>query len=103
MDISEVNVTPIKSDDGLVAFASCVINKQFYLGSIGIHRRLDGTGYRLTYPTKMIGTRQVNYYHPITQDAGRAIELAIYDKCEKLFQRSDENHGRHHKTANPNQ
>lgn len=102
MIISEVNVTPVKSVDGLVAFASCVVNGQLYLGSIGVHSRLDGSGYRITYPTKRIGNREVNIYHPITKHAGCAVEQAIVAKCKHLFERSDENNGRYSKTTSPN-
>ena len=93
--ISEVNVTPIKHQDGLVAFASVVVGS-LYLGSIAVHKRLDGSGYRVTYPTKKIGQQQLNIYHPIDKVLGHAIEQAINTKCQRLFERSDEN-GRHSK------
>ena len=102
MTISEVQITPIKPVDGLVAFASCVINGQLYLGSLGIHTRLDGAGYRITYPTRRVGTREVNYYHPITKHAGCAIEQAINAKCIEVLERSDERYGRHNKATNTN-
>lgn len=99
MVVSEVNITPIKPVDGLVAFASCVIDGELYIGSIGVHKMLDGSGYRITYPTKKVGVRQLNYFYPITKDAGRQIEQAIVAKCMELFERSDEQNGRHSKTA----
>jgi stage V sporulation protein G len=102
MEVSEVNIVPIKAVDGLIAFASCVINGQLYLGSLGVHQRLDGTGYRITYPTKRIGTRELNYYHPLTKQAGSDIEQAITEKCRALFERSDEQYGRHSKTTDTN-
>lgn len=102
MKVSEVNVTPIKPNEGLVAFASCVIDDQLYLGSFGVHKRLDGTGYRITYPIKKINDRQLNYFHPITKAAGLAIEQAIVAKCVELFERSDETYGRHSKATYPN-
>ena len=102
MKISEVQITPVKPADGLVAFASCVINSQLYLGSLGVHQRLDGSGYRITYPTKKIGIRQLNYYHPLTKEVGAAIEQAITAKCSELFERSDEPHDRHGKTTHTN-
>lgn len=103
MKVSEVNIVPIKPVDGFIGFASCVIDGQLYLGSLGIHRRLDGTGYRITYPTKRIGARELNYYHPITKQAGSAIEEAVVSKCSELFERSDEQNGRHSKTTHTNQ
>lgn len=102
MEVSEVNIVPIKAVDGLVAFASCVVNGQLYLGSLGVHRRLDGTGYRITYPTKRVGARELNYYHPLNKQAGAVIEQAIVTKCRELFERSDEQYGRHRETTDTN-
>jgi DNA-binding cell septation regulator SpoVG len=99
MNVTEVQVTPIKPCDGLVAFASCVIDGQLYIGSLGVHKRLDGTGYRITYPTKRIGDRLLNYYNPITREAGAVIERAIVAKCTELFEKSDERYGRHYQAA----
>ena len=100
MNVSEVNITPVKPTDGLVAFASCVVDNKIYIGSMGVHKLLDGTGYRITYPTKIIGSRQLNYFHPVTQYAGNLIEQAIIAKCIKLFEKCDENYDRHSKTTN---
>jgi DNA-binding cell septation regulator SpoVG len=97
MNVSEVNIAPVKPTNGLVAFASCIVDGQLYLGSLGVHQRLDGTGYRITYPTKKIGTRHLNYFHPISREAGRAIEEAVIAKCIELFERSDEPDDRHRK------
>ena len=85
MTISEVQITPIKPVDGLVAFASCVINGQLYLGSLGIHTRLDGAGYRITYPTKSSGGRDFNIYHPIRKEVSEAIERAVLQKAEAVL------------------
>ena len=95
--ISEINITPIKAQDGLVAFVSVVVDS-LYLGSIAVHKRLDGSGYRITYPTKKIGNQQLNIFHPIDKELGQAIEQAININCQKLFERSDED-GRHSKIA----
>lgn len=97
MVVSEVNITPVKPHTGLVAFASCVIDDQLYLGSIGIHQYPFTDEYRITYPTKKIGNKQINYYHPINKEAGRLIEAAILAKCDELFKRSDETYDRHGK------
>lgn len=99
MVVGEVSITPVKPTDGLVAFASCVLDEQLYIGSLGVRQRLDGTGYRITYPTKKIGSRQLNFYHPVTKEAGNLIEQAIITKCVELFERSDETYGRHSKNT----
>ena len=99
MNVSEVQITPIKAADGLVAFASCVIDKRLYLGSIGVHQRIDGTGYRVTYPTKKLGSRSLNYFHPISAEAGRQIEQAITAKCTQILEGRDEDHGRYNQAT----
>ena len=85
MKITEINIIPIKPNGGLIGFASVVLDNCLYLGSIGVYSRLDGTGYRITYPTKKIGEKDLNIYHPISRDLGRAIENAIIAKAQELF------------------
>ncbi|MFA6533170.1 MAG: septation protein SpoVG family protein [Patescibacteria group bacterium] len=85
MRITEIQIIPIKPKDGLVAFGSLVLDDCLYLGSIGIYQKLDGSGYRITYPTKKIGEKNINIYHPINQEASRVIEMAIIAKAEELL------------------
>jgi len=82
--VTEVTIIPIKPKNGLVALASCVLDGKIYLGSIGIYTKLKG-GYRLTYPNKKVGENAINLYHPITKEAGDAIEKAVIDKYEELM------------------
>lgn len=90
--INEVQISPIKPVNGLVAFASMVINESLYIGSIGVHKRLDGSGYRLTYPTKKIGDNQLNIYHPVSKKLARLIEQAVTVRCTKLWADEGTNH-----------
>ena len=85
MKISEINIQLIKPANGLVAFASVVLDDRIYLGSIGVHEKLDGTGYRLTYPTKKTGNRDFHIFHPIEKNLGRQIERAILTKVAVLL------------------
>ncbi len=85
MKITEIQITPIKANNGLVAFGRVVIDGNIYLGSIGIHKRLNGGGYRLTYPTKKIGDKDINIYHPINKEASREIEKTIISRAEKIL------------------
>lgn len=82
MQISEVEIIPIKPREGLVGFASVVIDNSIYLGSIGIHSRPEG-GYRLTYPTKE--SNGLNIFHPINKNAGYQLEKVIVLKFEKII------------------
>ena len=85
MKITEIQIIPIKSRDGLVAFASIVLENSVYLGSIGVYTRIDGSGYRITYPTKIIGDKSINIYHPINKETSETIEKAIISKVKKIF------------------
>lgn len=83
--ISELQITPIKPCKGLVAFASLVLDKTLYIGSVGVYKRLDNDGYRITYPTKKVGTRHLNIYYPVSKELGESIEQLIDRECRKLF------------------
>jgi len=87
MKISEINIQLIKPTNGLVAFASVVLDGKIYLGSIGVHQRLDGASYRLTYPTKKTGNRDFHIFHPIEKNLGQQIEQAILSKITALLEK----------------
>lgn len=89
MIVTEVNIIPVKPKDGLIGFASIVTDDSLYLNSIAIYTRLDGS-YRLLYPTKITGERAINLFHPINRIASRIIEKAIFEKCNKVFERSND-------------
>lgn len=50
MRISQVEIIPIRAKRGLIGFATIEIDEQLLLHSIGIHRKRDGSGYRLPTP-----------------------------------------------------
>ncbi|MFA4995705.1 MAG: septation protein SpoVG family protein [Patescibacteria group bacterium] len=95
MEISEVQIIPIKAKDGLIAFASLVVNQSIYLSSIGIHVKADGSGYRITYPTKQIGIRQINLFHPINKETSKSIEEAIINKAKEVIEKSNDRYNSH--------
>lgn len=86
--ISEIQIIPIKPQNGLVAFASFVLDGNLYLGSIGIVSRPQG-GYRLTYPTKKIGDRNINIFHPINKEFASQVEAEIIKKFEEVMNKYD--------------
>lgn len=83
--VTEVQIIPIKPNNGLIGFASIVIDESLYLSSIGIYRRIDGMGYRITYPTKKVGEKSMDIFHPIQKELGKLIEKAIIEKTSKIF------------------
>ena len=86
--VTEVEIVPIKPRDGLVAIASCVIDDKLYIGSLGIQTKLTGDygGFRLLWPTRKVGTREINIFHPITRETYSAIEKAIINKYEEIME-----------------
>lgn len=88
LSIDEVQIIPVKPHNGLVAFCTFVINKSIYMSSIAIHTKPQG-GFRLVYPVKSLGTRQISIFHPITQEAGKQIEEAVVYKFEEVMKQND--------------
>jgi len=85
MKITEVQIIPIKANNGLIAFGSILFDDSLFLSSIGIHKKLDGSGYRITYPTKKIGDKDINIFHPINKEVSKLIEDEIVKKVNGLF------------------
>jgi DNA-binding cell septation regulator SpoVG len=96
MKVTEVDIAFVKPRDGLVAFASIVLNDQLYLGSIGVHQKLSDGGYRLTYPTRKLGETQFQVFHPIRKSLGLAIEQAVFAKLKDVLSKRDVGHDSPH-------
>ena len=89
--ISEVQIIPIKPQNGLVAFASFVLDGSLYLGSIGIMTRPNG-GYRLVYPTKKIADRNLNIFYPINKEFAQLVENEIVKQFEDVMKNENDRH-----------
>lgn len=82
--ISEVNVVPIKPQNGLIAIASIVFDGCLYLGSIGIYTSKNGE-FRLTYPTRKNRLHSYNVFHPINQEISNQIKREVIKKFEEVM------------------
>ena len=85
MKITEVQIIPIKPNNGLVAMASVVVGECLYLGFIGIHTKLNGQCYRITYPTKAVSGKSLNIFHPINRSLAIALEQAILARADEVL------------------
>ena len=94
MQVTEVDIAFVKPKDGMIAFASVVLDDQLYLGGIAIHSKLVGCGYRLTYPTRKVGETQFSLFHPIRKHVGLAIEQAVFEKLKNVMSKCDAGHSR---------
>lgn len=95
MKIKNVIIKPVTPNNGLIGFASITLNEDIALNSIAIYRKLDGSGYRLVYPTK--GQTAAKYiFHPLTRQMSKEIEQAIFEECKNVFEKNCD--GRYDKT-----
>ena len=81
--LSEIQIIPIRPKDGIVAFASFVLDSWLYCGSIAIMTRPQG-GYRLLYPTKKVADRNLPLFHPIRRDIAQQIEQTVIAALENV-------------------
>ena len=67
-----------------MGFASFVLNRSLYCGSVGVHSRPEG-GIRLVWPT--LNNQGVLYptVHPITSELTQSIEQAVGKKVRTLL------------------
>jgi len=91
--ISEIEIVPVKPSSGLIGFASFVLDDRYYVSSVAIYTRLDSLGYRLVYPTKKVGERNINIFHPINREVSQVIDEAVIEKVNELFYESQQNRG----------
>jgi DNA-binding cell septation regulator SpoVG len=87
VSISEIHIVPVKPNNGLVAFASCVVNNSLYIGNIAIYTSPSSpNGFRLVYPAKVLPNgKEINCVHPINRETGAAITAAVIDKYERFL------------------
>lgn len=78
--INEIQIIPVKPKDGLIAFCSFVLFECLYCSSVGVFTRPNG-GYRLVYPKKRVGSRDIDIYYPVSRDIG----LIIEEEVTKVF------------------
>jgi stage V sporulation protein G len=102
MNVTEIQITLIKPNNGLVAIASVVVNDCLYLGSIGVHTKLDGKGYRITYPTKNQNGKNFNIFHPIRKDVALEIERVVVARAEQVLSYQNKRSNEYARHSNPN-
>ena len=90
LEISEIQVIPMKPKEGLVAFASCIINSSLYIGNIAIYSSPSTqSGFRLVYPVKILPNgKEINCVHPISKEAGELISKAIIKKFREVISKA---------------
>jgi len=83
--VSEIRIRLLDAErDGLVGFASCVLNRSLFLNNIAIRRGPDGTMY-LSYPAGR-SNQDVQHFHwnPISRQASDALDAAILGRLRAM-------------------
>lgn len=90
LQVSEVQIIPVKPREGLVAFASCVVNRFLYLGGIAVYTSLSKPGsFRLVYPSKTLPNgKAISCVHPINKKAGEFISIEIIEKYKEIMSKA---------------
>ena len=85
--IAEIQIIPVKPQNGLVAFASFVLNNQFYVGNIAIYTSPSSrNGFRLLFSDKKSTSgKSIKLFHPITEEAGEKVTSEIVKEYVKLM------------------
>ncbi len=84
--ISEIQIRIVKQRNGLVGFASCLLDGNWFVGDLAIYDRVDGSGYRIVYPAKKLPNGQkIQFFHPVNKVAGNAIEDAIAKEVTRII------------------
>jgi len=87
ISITEIQIVPIQAQNGLVAFASFVINDVLYIGNVAIYTSpARPSGFRLVYPAKKLGNgTNVKSVRPISAHVDNAIEKAIIGEYKRVM------------------
>lgn len=86
--VSEIQIIPVKPRDGLVAFCSFVICNSFFIGDVAIYSRLDGSGYRLVYPIKVLPNGlKISCFYPINHKSAQIIEEQVFRVFSNLIEK----------------
>ncbi|OGC76208.1 MAG: hypothetical protein A2Z27_03535 [candidate division Zixibacteria bacterium RBG_16_50_21] len=84
--VSEIQIIPVKPKDGLIAFASFVINGKVYVGNVAVYTRPADHSIRLVYPQKTLPNgKSIHCVHPITRELGEAIEQAVFQRYKQVI------------------
>ena len=83
--ITEVKLRLLDEEkEGLLGFASCILDASFFLNNIAIRRGMDARLY-LSYPaTKSQQDVAHHHWNPITRPASEAVEDAILGRVRQL-------------------
>ena len=84
MKISNIQIIPIQPKNGIIAFASLLLDNALYISSIAIMTRPSG-GFRLVYPTKKTPNKDIGIFYPVNRSFGEQIEKDVISELKKVI------------------
>jgi DNA-binding cell septation regulator SpoVG len=89
LNITNVWIDLIKPKSGIIGFACLTIDRSLHMSGIAIHERLDGNGYRLTYPNRKRGNHLADIFHPLNAETSKQIEAAIFSRLKDVLAKTE--------------
>ena len=85
--VDEIKIYKVeKADDGLVAFASCVLDGKFFLNGVAIYKKMT-KGYRITFPKRRDSKGNAkDIFVPINSDAYNSIAVRVINKYLNIYE-----------------
>ena len=84
MQITKVQVRKIVPKDGLVGFASFVIEDSLYVGNIGVFSRLNKDNFRLIFPEKKVNDKKIPIFYPLTTKLYFELEDMVNNEIKEI-------------------
>ncbi len=85
--ISELQLIPVRFQEGLVFFANFVLDYKYFVGNVAVYTLKNGMGFRLVYPNKKLANgQQVSIFHPINNETGQQIQEIVSKEATKLLE-----------------
>lgn len=94
IEVSHVEILPIRHRDGHFAFASAEITiggrYRYSIANLALYTRPNGNGYRIVYPSKRdFGGREIPSFCPLHRESAALIESAIIGHLENLIKKTN--------------
>ena len=84
INVDNIEIVPVPPKNGLVSFASFLINDCFFIGNVAIYTSPSSSeGFRLVYPTKM----GMSCFHPIKREVGEMIQRKVISRYLELIEK----------------
>lgn len=95
--ITEIQLVPMRTKNGLTFFASCVLDGKYFVGNLAIFTLRDGSGFRVVYPTKMLRNgSQIPIFYPVDKSISAEIQRAISSEATQLLNPDSINGGKNY-------